>query len=212
MLPPADAPRDPRPDPVAEPMRSRWSPSVFDAREAGEVDDDQLSSLLRAAAWAPSSGNSQPWSFVVVRRGTEAHDGLMGTLRPGNRAWVPRAPVVVVTAHRSARAPGEEKDPPPHAAYDLGQAVAHLTLQATALGLATHQFAGFDRERFAQLAGVPAWYRVMTGVAIGRHGDPAAADPEVARRETRERRRRDLAQLVHVGAWGRPWPAGDEAP
>lgn len=195
----------PEQGPLAAPMGSRWSSSVFDDGPAGEVGDDDLATVLTAATWSPSSGNSQPWAFVVLRRGTAAHAHLLDTLSRGNRSWVPRVPVVVVAAHRSARAPDEERDPPAHAAYDLGQAAAHLTLQATALGLATHQFAGFDRERFAELAGVPPWYRVLTGIALGRRGDPATVDPSVARRDERPRRRRPLEEVVHEGDWGRPW-------
>jgi len=131
------------------------------------------------------------------------------TLSRGNLGWVPGAPVVLVAAYQCDRAPGEEKEASSHAAYDLGQAVAHLSLQATALGLATHQLRGFDRDRFATLARVPAWFRVMTGIALGRHGDPASADPEVARREERERHRRGLPDLVHVDTWGHRWAPPD---
>jgi len=43
---------------------------VFDPSPAGEVDDGQLASVLSAGSWATSSGNSQPWAFLVLRRGT----------------------------------------------------------------------------------------------------------------------------------------------
>ena len=52
---------------LAEPMRSRWSTRVFDADH--ELGDDELELLLRAAQWAPSWGNLQPWALVVARRG-----------------------------------------------------------------------------------------------------------------------------------------------
>ena len=193
---------------LAEPMRSRWSPSVLDPDR--EPTDDELALLLAAARWAPSWGNTQPWAFVVVRRGGPGHADLVSVLSRGNRAWVPAAPVVLVTAHQHARAPGDEKDAPSHAAYDLGQAAAHLTLQATAMGLATHQFAGFDRDRWGELAGVPPWWRVTSGIAVGHRGDPSAADPGTVGREERPRRRRPVEEVAHAGAWGRPWrPGGD---
>ena len=58
---------------LAEPMRSRWSPSVFD--DTHVLDRDQLRLLLYAARWAPSCGNAQPAAFVVAERGSESHRG-----------------------------------------------------------------------------------------------------------------------------------------
>ena len=69
---------------LAEPMRSRWSPSVFD--ESHVLGRDELRLLLLAAQWAPSCGNAQPAAFVVAERGSESH-GVSG---PGtSRAATP---------------------------------------------------------------------------------------------------------------------------
>jgi nitroreductase len=204
------------PDPVdqrslAEPMRSRRSTSVFDDRH--ELGDAELELLLGAAQWAPSWGNLQPWAFVVARRGGPAHESLLPRLRRGNSTWVPRAAVVLLTAAQVAPAPGDEpagahgggfKDAGA-SCYDLGQAAAHLTLQATAMGLGVHQFAGFDKDGVAQDLGVPAYFRVMSGIAVGRRGDPAAVPERDRDREDRPRVRRPLAEFVHVDGWGRPW-------
>ena len=127
---------------LAEPLRSRWSPSVFD--DEHEVDDDQLETLLRAAQWAPSWGNSQPWRFFVARRGDTTHGVLVEHLSRGNSTWVPRAAVVLITATQ-LRPDEDGEGGGEHAAYDLGQAAAHITLQAASMGLHAHQFAGFDR-------------------------------------------------------------------
>lgn len=190
---------------LAAPMRDRWSPVVLDPDRP--VDRDDLALCLEAARWSASAGNGQPWAFVVVERGGPGWDELVGSLTRGNLDWVPHAPVVVLGAARCARAPGEEKDVSAHASYDLGQAVAHLTLQATALGLATHQIAGFDRAALGPVLGLPEWFVLWVGVAVGHRGDPATADPRNLEREARPRQRRALAESVHAGRWGEPWPA-----
>ncbi len=43
---------------------------MAEPEEAGQVDltDDQLHTLLEAAVWAPSGGNSQPWKFVYENK------------------------------------------------------------------------------------------------------------------------------------------------
>ena len=210
-MPPADTSPGRAPQPgaegLAEPMRSRWSPSVYD--DLHELDDDAVGQLLHAAQWAPSCGNTQPASFLVCRRGTANHKRLVDTLSRGNAGWVPRASVVFVGVARVDR-----EDDPDHgcagfATYDVGQAAAHLTLQARAMGLHAHQFSGFDHARLATEMEVPETHRVLAGVAVGVLGDPSDVDERTAGRDHKERVRRDLAELAFSGRWGEdPWPSG----
>lgn len=205
---PSDRPSDRAPRPgaegLAEPLRSRWSPSVFDDRH--ELDADEVDQLLHAAQWAPSCGNTQPMGFLVCRRGTPVHKQLVATLSRGNAGWVPRASAVFVGVARV-----DHDDDPDHpcagfARYDAGQAAAHLTLQARAMGLHAHQFAGFDRTSLAAETGVPATHRVLAGIAVGVLGDPADVDERTAGRDHRERVRRGLDELAFSEAWGEgPW-------
>lgn len=184
-------------------LRDRWSPRVFDP--AHELSDDDLRSLLEAARWAPSAGNSQPWAFLVGRRGEPGHARLVEHLSRGNTPWVPRASAVLVSAHQVASGP--EDDAPAfsdYALHDLGQAVAHLTFQAAVLGLHVHQFAGFDHDGVAAAFGVPPHWKVTAGIAVGRLCDPAATD--VPERDLATRVRKELSDFVYADAWGRPAP------
>lgn len=190
---------------LAEPMRSRWSPSIFD--DQAVLSAEELRTLLVAAQWAPSNGNTQPWAFLVAERGDAAHAELVGSLSRGNSSWVPRASVVLLAAAQvGPDDQGEELMGAGYACYDLGQAAAHLTLQARALDLHAHQFAGFDREAVAAALGVPAHFRLMSGIAVGRRGDPVEVSERDRQREQRERTRKSLADFVFgVDGWGRPW-------
>jgi len=175
-------------------LSGRWSPTIFDVEH--ELGDDEVSLLLEAARWAPSAGNSQPWAFIVCRRGEHHHDRFTKFLSRGNAGWVPRASLVVVTLAQIATEPGGDSPSySDYAEYDVGQAAAHLTVQATAMGYGVHQFAGFDHDGVAREFEIPDHYRVLTGIAIGRHASPeqvAAADPRDQEREQRVRGRRDL--------------------
>lgn len=185
-------------------LRDRWSVSVFD--DSHELSGENVRNLLRAAQWAPSAGNGQPWSFVVATRGSAAHDILVRHLSRGNSGWVPRASAVFITLAQVAPDPdGNGPKWATYSYYDLGQAAAHLTVQAAALGLATHQFAGFDHDAVAAELGVPAWWQVMTGIAVGVRGNPADVDPSDAEREDRERTRKPLSQIAFGERWGAPW-------
>jgi len=197
----------PSAQPLAEPMRSRWSPSIFDDQH--RLSGEQIETLLHAAQWAPSYGNTQPWAFVVAERGSASHAVLTRHLNRGNSGWVPRASAVFVAATQVAADPsGNELKGAFYACYDLGQAAAHLTLQARAMGLHAHQFGGFDREAVAAELGVPDWFRVLSGIAVGVRGRPEDAPERDREREQRERRRRPLEELAHGAAWGDPWRAG----
>lgn len=197
---------------LAEPMRSRRSTRAFDDQH--ELANAELDLLLRAAQWAPSWGNLQPWAMVVAPRGGRAHQALGPRLSRGNSAWVPRAAAVIITAAQVAHHPDvDEADDGQtggfkgeHAAcYDLGQAAAHLSLQAVAMGLHAHQFAGFDKDGVAQDLGVPPWFHVLSGIAVGRSGDPAEISERDREREQRPRVRRSLSEFVHLEAWGNHW-------
>ncbi|NYE36309.1 nitroreductase [Nocardioides cavernae] len=208
-MPSDSRPQAPQPEAegLAEPMRSRWSASVYDP--AHRLSDDEVTTLLHAAQWAPSAGNSQPWMFFVCRPGTANHERLVATLSRGNSGWVPRASVVFLTAAHMRT--GDEPDAPAYSDYalhDVGQAAAHLTLQATAMGLLAHQFAGFDHDALAAALRVPPTHQLLTGIAIGAPGDPAEVDERTAARDHRDRVRRPLSEWVFDGAFGESRGAG----
>ncbi|RZS77517.1 nitroreductase [Motilibacter rhizosphaerae] len=146
-------------------LAARWSPTVFDAGHELEPGDVEL--LLEAARWAPSAGNSQPWAFVVGRRGDETHARLVRHLARSSARWAPSASLLVANlAHRHVE--GTDWDYSEFSAYDLGQAVAHMTLQAASMGLFVRQFRAFDRAGVAAEFGVPEHWEVTTMAAIGR--------------------------------------------
>ncbi|HYJ76421.1 MAG TPA: nitroreductase family protein [Kineosporiaceae bacterium] len=155
-----------RPAPSLHPLLARrWSPTAFDP--LAEVSEDDVETLLEAARWSPSAGNSQPWAFVVGRRGDPTHARLVAHLAPSTRRWAPAAGVLVANlAHRYVE--GTDWEYSEFALYDLGQAVAHMTVQALALGLHVRQFRAFDREGIAEEFAVPRHWEVTTMSAIGR--------------------------------------------
>jgi nitroreductase len=166
-------------------LASRWSPTAFDP--AHEVSDPDTVSLLEAARRAPSAGNSQPWAFIVGRRGDETHRRLVRHLAGSSARWAPSASLLVANlSHRHVEDTDWEYSE--FSLYDLGQAVAHMTLQAQALGLAVRQFRAFDREGVAAEFAVPGHWQVTTCSAIGRAAGEAPG-----------RDRRTLQDLVWPG-------------
>jgi nitroreductase len=186
------------PNPDLNPLlRDRCSPRVFDP--AHQLAEPELRLLLEAARWAPSAGNSQPWAFIVGVRGDATHREICQHLSRGNSGWVPRASAVLVSVCRIATDPDDDApDFSDYAQYDVGQAVANLTVEAAALGLSVHQFAGFDHDALTAAFEVPRHWKVTTGVAIGRRGDPSTTDIP----ERKPSDRKPLSEFVFAGRWG----------
>lgn len=166
--------------------RERYSPVRFDPDH--ELSAEEVDLLLDAARHAPSAGNSQPWSFIVGRRDDEVHERLVRHLARSSAAWAPHAGVLLANlAHRLVE--DSELEYSEFAHYDLGQAVAHLTVQAHAMGLSVRQFRAFDRAAVAAAFEVPEHWEVTTMAAIGR---PLGAEKHVRGAGTGlERRSRD---------------------
>jgi nitroreductase len=164
------------PEPQLHPLlRNRWSPQVWDATH--EVTPADVESILEAARWAPSAGNSQPWAFIVGRRGDSTHTRLVHYLARSSAAWAPDASVLVANlCHRNVA--GTDWEYSEFGAYDLGQAVAHKTFQAEYLGLAARQFAAFDRDGLTREFAIADHWYLTTISAFGRI--PPGVEPRAA--------------------------------
>jgi nitroreductase len=75
-------------------LAERWSPRSFDP--TASVDEDKLTAALEAARWSPSANNTQPWRFIVARRGGAAFEAIEENLMGFNKAWAGSASVLIV--------------------------------------------------------------------------------------------------------------------
>jgi nitroreductase len=174
-------------------LANRWSPARFDASHV--IADDEVESLLEAARWAPSAGNSQPWAFIAGRRGDRLHARLGRYLAGSSAAWAPTASLLVANlAHRYVE--GTDWEYSEFSSYDLGQAVAHMSLQAEALGLSARQFRAFNRDGIAAEFAVPPHWEVTTMTAIGRAARKPPPQSAGATADDPLRRRRAVSDIV----------------
>lgn len=181
--------------PVLDVLAERWSPRAYDP--VTPIDERKLSSALEAARWTPSAMNLQPWKFIVARRGTAEHAAIAETLMGFNQAWAPAAAVLIVTVAIVRDAEGNEI---PTAIYDLGQAAAHLSVQAHHDGLVVHQMTGFDPAAVAATFELPENERPVSVIALGEFGDLDALPEPLRERELAPRTRRPIAESLIVNA------------
>ncbi|WP_423920247.1 nitroreductase family protein [Frigoribacterium sp. 2-23] len=179
--------------PLVPLLDERWSPRSYDA--TATISDDQLAALLEAARWAPSARNSQPRRFIVGRRGTATFDTIHAALLGFNSVWAGNASALVVAVAEITTADG---DAIATAEYDLGQSVAHLSVQAHAEGLHTHQMGGVDWDAIVAAFELPANLKPVTVTAVGTVAPATELAEELAEREVAPRSRLSLDELVLV--------------
>jgi hypothetical protein len=80
-----------------------------------------------------SAGNCQPWALIVARRGTSDYFGLLSHLAGSSSTWAPSARLLVANlSHRFVEDADWELSE--FSVHDLGEAVAHMSIYAQALG------------------------------------------------------------------------------
>ena len=186
--------------PIHDLLKRRWSPRAFSNQMVGS---EKIRILFEAARWAPSSNNEQPWRFVVGMKDDEMEwNRLFACLVEGNRIWASRAPVLMLSV--ASLNFEDDSKPNRHALHDTGMAVENLVLQATALGLAAHQMAGFDAEKARIDLKIPSGYEPVAMIAVGYPGDPASLPDRLRERELKPRSRQPISEWTYSGQWGIP--------
>ncbi len=189
--------------PVIPVIANRWSPRAFDAELP--LDPQTVGSLFEAARWAPSSGNEQPWRYIVGLNFDEAHRAVLDCLVEGNRLWAANAPLLFVAVSKTTRNDRHN----PHFAHDVGASLENLFLQAIDLGLHCHYMAGFSADNVRQTFGVPDGFEPVTAGAVGYWGNLDRLPDELKQREQRRRERKPFSEFVFTEIWEQPLPGLD---
>jgi len=180
--------------PIHELLRKRWSPRAFSSQP---VSEQNVLTLFEAARWAASAMNEQPWRFIVTRREeTEIFQKLAACLNDANRVWAEHAPVLVLTLVQTLFE--RNNKPNPWAKHDLGLAVGHLTLQASAMNLYVHNMAGFSADKAKETFALPETLEPVTMIALGYLGEAEALPEPLRQREMELQTRKSLKTLLRL--------------
>jgi nitroreductase len=183
---------------VHESILRRWSPRAFSDKE---VSAQELKTLFEGARWAFSSSNEQPWRFLVGRRGDSTYQKILDALVEFNQSWARSAPVLVLSVAKKTFT--AKAAPNRFNLHDTGAALAHLALQATAIGLHTHSMAGFDAEQVRASFAIPSDYDIGAVTAVGYFGDPESLPEHLRKMELAPRQRKPLEEFV-FSEWETP--------
>lgn len=183
---------------IHELLARRWSTRAYTDQP---IAPETLRRLFEAARWAPSSGNGQPWSFLVACKEDAAEfEKIASVLNPGN-AWARRAAVLAISVAALDREPGR---PNGHALHDVGLACENMALQAVSMGLSLHMMGGFSAEKARAVFVIPERWQPVAAIAIGYPGDPNDLPEDLRKKDLAPRQRKPIGEFVFSGKWGQP--------
>lgn len=179
--------------PVLHEIRDRWSPMAFSPTP---LSSEEIASLFEAARWAPSAFGEQPWRYIYAGKSDDGRDDLEGLLVEGN-SWAKNAGLLVLGFAKTVFDRNEK--PNRHALYDTGCATGFLTLQATNMGLISHQMAGYNAGQANEVLGVPKEYEPAAMIAIGQAGDVSQLSDDLKKRQDAPRNRLPAEHIAMPG-------------
>ncbi|MCF8364996.1 MAG: nitroreductase family protein [Bacteroidales bacterium] len=183
---------------IHELLTRRWSPRAFDAQK---IEKEKLQRIFEAARWSPSASNEQPWHFIIGEKGDETFARIFETLVEFNQLWVKTAPLAgIIVGRENLLSNGKINF---WYKYDVGQAAAHMSFQATHEGLFVHQMGGFDREKARELFHIPEGFEAISAFTIGYIGDYNVLHPNLQRLELEERTRKSTDEFVFSDNFGK---------
>ncbi|HNW54702.1 MAG TPA: nitroreductase family protein, partial [Bacteroidales bacterium] len=124
---------------------------------------------------------------------------IFGTLVEFNQLWAGNAPILAVAIAKTTNTRGE---PNAYNAYDLGQAMAMLSIQSTHEGVFVHQMGGFNATEAERILDIPAEYKVLTVFTLGYISDKTELHPNLQKGEISPRTRRPVGESVFSGSFG----------
>ena len=180
-------------------LAERWSPRAYSSKE---IPVEKIQRLFEAARWAPSSSNDQEWRFIIGFKGDDTHQKIFDTLVEFNQLWAGEAHMLVLVCGQSiSKKTGK---PSQVFSYDVGQAVAMLSIQATHEGLFVHQMGGYDKSKAKELFELPESVEPLVVMSIGYSGEAKELHPNLQPMEKAERVRNNFDTFVFTNKFGEP--------
>jgi len=131
-----------------------------------EVGMDQLSQILEAGTFAPSSGNLQNWFFILV-----TDQALKDQLSTAclNQNWLARVPVLIIVVADPSKVEREygERGKKIYSIQNASAAIQNMLLAATELGLGSCWVSAFDELIVKRALAIPDEKTVHGIIPVG---------------------------------------------
>ena len=187
--------------PIHPLLAERYSGVSYDPTRT--VPADLLTSIAEAGRWAPSCFGDEPWRMLICckEQNPQAWEQALACLMEGNQPWCRQAPVLIIICTDTLFKHNDQ--PNPFGPYDTGAAALSMCLQATALGLMTHQMGGFVAARAQESFAIPERFKPLAMMTLGYQLPESDLPDAFKARELAPRKRHPLASQFFNGKWGK---------
>jgi len=174
-------------DIVSSVIRKRRSVRKYLKRE---VEDKLLEKIIEAARYAPSTGNYQPWEFIIVRDEETKKDLVEAAY---NQRWMLEAPIFIVVCinMRLAGAVYGERGIKLYGIQSVAAATENMLLMAESLNLATCWVGAFSELMISRILEFPEYIRPCAIITLGY----PAEEPQTPFRQS-------IGEFTHIGRFG----------
>jgi nitroreductase len=148
------------------------------------ISDEHLLKILEAGRVAPSSKNSQPWQFVVIKNKETL--GKFASLTPTG-SHIARAPLAIAVLMDGAKLPE----------IDGARAIQNMVLEAWDLGIGACWVTNFYEDAVKDVLGAPQRMKMVTVMPFGYPKEP---------KTTRKKVRKTLQEIVSYEKLGQHTP------
>lgn len=141
-----------------------------------KVEDEKINRCIEAVRLAPSACNAQPWKFIIIddpelklKVAAASESKVLGFNK-----FTQDCPVIIAVVRESPNITsklGMIIKGKPYPIMDIGIAVSHFCLQATAEGLGTCIIGWFNEKRIKKLLGIPKFKRLDLLISVGYAAD-----------------------------------------
>ena len=146
------------------------------------IPQECIDQILEAGRLAPSSKNSQPWHFIVIREGETL--SRISDLTPTGK-HIAKAPVAIAIVMEDAKLPE----------VDGARAGQNMVLAAWSLGVGSCWVTNFYEDGVKELLGVPHRMKLVTVLPFGYPTEP---------KTTRRKVRKPIDEIVHYEKFDAP--------
>ena len=168
-------------------LESRQSVRNYSKRK---VEDKLILKLMEAAGEAPSTGNYQPWEFIIVQDPEIKKQLVEGCY---NQEWMLTAPLFIVacTNNRLAGAIYGLRGLKLYGIQSVAAAIQNILIAAEALGLSTCWVGAFSETIVSRVLECPEHVRPCAIITVG-----------YAVHKNKKIPRQSIEEFVHSGRYG----------
>ena len=155
-----------------------------------DVPDDLLEKILDSTKYAPSTGNYQPWEFIIVRNEDTKKDIVSAAF---NQNWMFEAPVFIVACIniRLAAAVYGERGARLYGIQSVAAAIENMLLTAESLDLATCWVGAFSEVIISRVLECPEYIRPCAVITLGYPSEKPLMPPK-----------QSIQEFVHIEKFG----------